>query len=45
MNQIYIDINIGKNSTIGVNSVITKDVSENAVIAGDPMSILYYKNN
>ena len=37
------DINVGNNSIIGVNSVVTKKVPDNAVVAGNPMRILYYK--
>ena len=38
-------INIGNNVVIGVNAVVTKDIPDNAVVAGNPMKILYYKDN
>jgi len=33
-------INIGNNVTIGANSVVTKDVPDNAVIAGSPAKVI-----
>ena len=35
-------ITIGKNAIIGAGSVVTKDVPENAVVAGNPAKILRY---
>lgn len=35
--------NIGKNSIIGAGSVVTCDVPENAIIAGNPAKIIKYK--
>lgn len=35
-------IHIGNNVIVGANSVVTKDVPDNAVIAGVPFKILYY---
>lgn len=35
-------ITIGKNSMIGAGSVVTKDVPENAVVAGNPAKIMRY---
>lgn len=34
--------NIGKNSVIGVGSIVTKDVPENAIVAGCPAKIIGY---
>ena len=34
---------IGKNSVIGVGSIVTKDVPDNAIVAGNPAKILKYK--
>lgn len=33
-------VNIGKNSVIGAGSVVTKDIPENAIVAGNPCKIL-----
>ena len=35
---------VGSNSTIGAGSVVTKDVPENATVAGSPAKILNYDN-
>ena len=35
-------VKIGKNAIIGAGSVVTKDVPENAVVAGNPAKILRY---
>lgn len=37
------DIKIGDNVVIGANSVVTKDVPDNAVVGGIPSKVLYYK--
>ena len=42
---VFGDITIGNNVTIGANSVVNKDVPENAVVAGAPARILRYKEN
>lgn len=34
---------IGKNSVIGIGSIVTKDVPDNAIVAGNPARILKYK--
>lgn len=36
---------IGKNSIIGAGSVVTKDVPNNAIVAGNPARIIKYINN
>ena len=33
-------VTIGKNSVIGAGSVVTKDIPENAVVAGNPCRVL-----
>lgn len=38
------EINIGDNSSIGAGAVVTKDVPENATVAGVPAKILHYNN-
>ena len=35
-------ITIGKNAMVGAGSVVTKDVPENAVVAGNPAKIIRY---
>tara|TARA_B100000212_G_scaffold288705_1_gene229815 strand:- start:30321 stop:31232 length:912 start_codon:yes stop_codon:yes gene_type:complete len=35
---------INKNSLIGAGSVVTKDIPENAIVAGNPAKIINYKN-
>lgn len=39
---ILAGIKIGKNAIIGAGSVVTKDVPENAVVAGNPAKIFRY---
>lgn len=36
---------IGKNSIIGAGSVVTKDVPDNAIVAGNPARVIKYLNN
>lgn len=36
-------INVGRNSIIGAGSIVTKDVPENAIVAGNPAKIIKYK--
>jgi acetyltransferase-like isoleucine patch superfamily enzyme len=38
-------VKIGKNSIIGANSVVTKDVDENCVVGGNPAKILKVMKN
>lgn len=38
-------IKIGKNSVIGANAVVTKDVPENAVVVGNPSKIVSYNGS
>ena len=35
-------IKIGKNSIIGAGSVVTKDVEENSIVAGNPAKFLFF---
>lgn len=36
---------IGKNAVIGVGSVVTKDVPDNAIVAGNPAKIIKYRDD
>lgn len=36
---------IGKNAVVGSGSVVTKDVPENAIVAGNPAKIIKYRDN
>ena len=38
-------ISIGNNVTIGANAVVTKSVSDNAIVAGVPPKILRHKKD
>ena len=38
------NINIGNNAVIGAGAVVVKDVPENAVVAGNPATIIKYIN-
>ena len=35
---------IGENAIIGAGSVVTKDVPDNAIVAGNPAKIIKYIN-
>ncbi|MEK6880946.1 MAG: acyltransferase, partial [Nanoarchaeota archaeon] len=41
-NSTILPVKIGNNAIIGAGSVVTKDVPENAVVAGNPAKILRY---
>lgn len=36
-------VTVGKNALVGAGSVVTKDVPENAIVAGNPAKILGYR--
>ena len=36
---------IGKNTVIGVGSIVTKDVPDNAIVAGNPAKIIKYRDD
>lgn len=40
--KIFGPVNIGNNVTIGANSVVTKDIPDNAIVAGCPAKIIKY---
>lgn len=42
---ILCNVRIGKNAIVGAGSVVTKDVPENAVVAGNPAKVLRYLGN
>ncbi len=37
------NVRIGSNAVIGAGSVVVKDIPENAVVAGNPAKLLYFK--
>lgn len=41
---ILCGVRIGKRAIVGAGSVVTKDVPENSVVAGNPAKIIKYKN-
>ena len=41
--KIIGNINIGNNVTIGANAVVTKDIPDGAIVAGNPARIISYK--
>src|SRR5437868_9193124 len=42
---ILANVTIGENALVGAGSVVTRDVPENAVVAGNPARILRYLNS
>ena len=40
----YRNIPIGKNAVVGIGSVVTKEVPDYAIVAGNPAKILRYIN-
>lgn len=38
-------ITIGKNVVVGANSVVNKDVPDNAIVAGAPAKILRFRDD
>lgn len=42
--KIFGEVHIGNNVTIGANTVITKDIPDNAVVGGVPAEIIKMKN-
>tara|TARA_X000001036_G_scaffold434482_1_gene473919 strand:+ start:439 stop:978 length:540 start_codon:yes stop_codon:yes gene_type:complete len=43
-NATIMPVNIGKGAVVGAGAVVTYDVPENAIVAGNPAKILRYKN-
>ena len=41
--KIFGEVRIGHNVTIGANAVVTKDIPDNAVVAGIPARVIKYK--
>ncbi len=39
------NLNIGNNAMIGAGSVVTKDIPDNAIVAGNPAKILKYRKD
>lgn len=44
MTCIVENVHIGNNVTIGAGSVVTKDIPDNATVAGVPARVLNYNN-
>ncbi len=44
MSVLLKNVHIGNNSTIGAGAVITRDIPENATVAGVPAKVLNYDN-
>ena len=42
---VFGDITVGNNVIIGANSVVNKDVPDNAIVAGAPAKILRYRDD
>ena len=41
--RIFGPVRIGNNVTVGANSVVTKDIPDNAIVGGVPSKIIRYK--
>lgn len=42
-NATLLPVIIGKNAVVGAGAVVTKDVPDNAIVAGNPAKVLRYK--
>ncbi len=42
---VVMGVTIGKNAVIGAGSVVTKDIPENALVAGNPARVIRYISN
>lgn len=42
--RVFGKLKIGNNVTIGANSVVTKDIPDNAIVGGIPAKIIRIKN-
>lgn len=43
--KIIGSVNVGNNAAIGANAVVTKDVADNAVVAGVPAKVISYEGS
>lgn len=43
--KLFGPLTIGSNVTVGANAVITKDIPDNAIVAGVPAKIIRFKND